>query len=68
MSHSSAQDLAPELARILEDPATSDWLRYAAISLVTRDPLDALGDAEALLALAAARADAALAGAGEGAS
>lgn len=53
--------VAPDLATVLADPATSDWLHYAVLQLAARDPIDALHDVEVLLALASARAEASLA-------
>lgn len=50
-------------AAIAADPAASRWLKEAAEALAARDPLDALGDAEALLALAELRWQEALAAA-----
>lgn len=42
-------DAPPEVLRLIEDESTSDWLRAALWQSLTRDPLDALRDAEALL-------------------
>lgn len=41
-------DVPPEVLRLIEDDSTSDWLRTALWKSLTRDPLDALNDAEAL--------------------
>lgn len=38
--------------QILEDPGCSFWLKEAISKLETRDPCDAVGDAELLLRLA----------------
>lgn len=38
-------------ASVLENPATSYWLRQALTSALARDPVDALNDAEQLVAL-----------------
>lgn len=40
-----------------EEFAKSDWLKWAEFELEQRDPVDALNDAEALLAWAQKRAD-----------
>ena len=37
------------------DPSESNWLRIAKASLLDRDPVDALNDAEALLSFAQER-------------
>ena len=37
-----------EAALIMQDPATSFWLRGALRALLTRDPIDALSDAQVL--------------------
>ena len=42
--------LAPQVARILADPAASDWLKCALVSALARDPVDAMIDAGALAA------------------
>lgn len=42
---------AQEVARLLADPATSDWLSGALNGLDARDPVDALGDVETLRVL-----------------
>lgn len=41
-------DAPSEVLRLIEDESTSDWLRAALWQSLTRDPLDALSDAEAL--------------------
>lgn len=45
------------LQTVLDDPATSTWLRQALQAALERDPIDAANDAEALAALLIARAD-----------
>lgn len=40
---------------VIEDPATSHWLRQAVLGLENRDPLDALADAEKLAEIAHVR-------------
>lgn len=47
---------AGEIARTLEDPAASDWLRYALQSAMARDPVDAANDAKVLARLLDERA------------
>ena len=39
------------IARTIGDPSTSNWLREALTDAMLRDPLDALNDAEALVAM-----------------
>lgn len=41
-------DVPPEVLRLVNDESTSDWLRAALWKSLTRDPLDALNDAQAL--------------------
>lgn len=43
---------------IMDDPASSYWLKNAICVLEARDPLDALMDAEVLVAIAKARVEA----------
>lgn len=52
-----------ELAAILDDPATSDWLRTSLFTALQRDPCDAVNDAETLSSLLSKRFDKAAAGA-----
>jgi hypothetical protein len=40
----------PEIEKILQDPAASDWLKASLRSALSRDPVDAANDSE-LLAL-----------------
>lgn len=47
---------AGEIARVLGDPAASDWLRDALRSAMVRDPVDAANDAEVLARLLDERA------------
>lgn len=56
--------LPPQIEAVLRDPATSNWLHYAVLQMLARDPIDALHDAEVLLTCAKAQADAALTAAG----
>jgi hypothetical protein len=46
---------------ILQDPAASWWLKESLIRALSRDPVDALGDAEILVEVLKARMDALLA-------
>jgi hypothetical protein len=52
-------DVCPEaaIAKVVADPAASDWLRLRLREALLRDPLDAAEDAEVLAALLRARAD-----------
>jgi len=43
------------IENLLSSPATSDWLKSALQSALTRDPVDAVNDAEALASLLDAR-------------
>ena len=43
---------------MIDDPATSFWLKDALVGALRRDPVQAVEEAEALLAILAARADA----------
>ena len=45
----------PTLEEVLEDPASSFWLKATVQSAVARDPVDALNDALVLAALLDAR-------------
>lgn len=47
---------AGEIARTLDDPSASDWLRDALRSAMVRDPVDAANDAEMLARLLDERA------------
>jgi hypothetical protein len=49
-----------KIAHICEHPATSDWLKASLKSALQRDPVDAVDDAHALLALLEERAGAIL--------
>jgi hypothetical protein len=46
-----------EIATVLQDPATSFWLKDALRSALTRDQVDAANDAEILCRLLARRCD-----------
>lgn len=48
------------IAHVCQHPATSDWLKASIKSALERDPVDAVDDAHALLALLEKRADALL--------
>lgn len=48
------------MARVIADPATSDWLKAALRSALERDALDAAADAETLATLLGARVNALL--------
>jgi hypothetical protein len=41
----------PTVAAVLADPAASHWLKQALSSALTRDPVDAVNDAEVLVRL-----------------
>jgi hypothetical protein len=47
----------PEIAKVLQDPAASFWLKDALRSALARDPVDAANDAEILCRLLARRCD-----------
>ncbi len=51
MSSQNLNAAAPNLRIILNSPATSYWLRNTIESAMVRDPVDALRDAETLLAV-----------------
>lgn len=54
------QNTPPNAARIsevLNDPSNSFWLKKALADLMTRDPVDAAADAEALNSLMQERVD-----------
>ena len=51
MSSQNLNAAAPDLRIILNSPATSYWLRKTIESAMVRDPVDALRDAETLLAV-----------------
>ncbi len=59
-----------EIKALLESPDTSEWLKNALTSALSRDPVDAANDAEKLLSVldhrAAAELDAALAAVARG--
>ena len=40
--------MTPSAQKVLDDPATSDWLREALRTAIVRDPADALSDCLAL--------------------
>ncbi len=44
-------------SHVNEDLAKSNWLKQAEVDLARRDPVDAVNDAEALLAICEARLD-----------
>lgn len=46
-----------EIDEILANPATSHWLRNALTAALSRDPVDAVNDAEKLSELLARRCD-----------
>ena len=46
-----------DIEDVLQDPAVTYWLKRALESSLQRDPVDALRDAEFLVALLAARCD-----------
>ena len=52
----------PTLEQIMADPATSFWLKEALQKAITRDLVDALNDAEVLLAVLQGRLDSLLPG------
>jgi len=39
----------PTVATVFDDPSSSYWLRHALTTAFTRDPVDALNDAEVLV-------------------
>jgi hypothetical protein len=45
-SHSSRE--SPEIEQLLNDPATSHWLKAALRSALARDPVDAANDSDVL--------------------
>ncbi len=45
------EDLGPSVAKVLNDPACSYWLRTALDTALRRDPVDAANDAELLARL-----------------
>lgn len=49
-----------KVLEVLADPSTTYWLRDALKTSLTRDPVDALRDAEALVGILADRLDAVL--------
>lgn len=48
---------ANDIQAILNDPATSDWLKRSLEEALTRDPVDAADDAEQLAEVLASRCD-----------
>ena len=48
----------PSSQQILSDPSASNWIKLALTSALSRDPVDALNDAEVLLAVLKARLNA----------
>lgn len=52
--------MTPQMQRTLADPAASDWLKAAILSLIKRDACDAVADAKYLAKLFDARLDAML--------
>ncbi len=49
--------MTPMCENILDDPATSFWLKNALRSALNRDPVDALNDAEVLVVALKERLD-----------
>ena len=47
----SVPTFTPAIMRVLNDPCASFWLKSALRSALTRDPVDAANDAEALFQL-----------------
>ena len=52
----------PTPEQIMADPAASFWLKEALQKAITRDPVDALNDAEVLVAVLKGRLDSLLPG------
>jgi hypothetical protein len=50
-------NVLPEIATVLKDPAASFWLKAALRSALARDPVDAANDADLLCRLLARRCD-----------
>lgn len=57
---SDAEPFTGVVRDIVEDPATSDWLRLALADALARDPVDAANDAETLERILTMRAEIAL--------
>lgn len=49
--------MTPEIQRTLSDPAASEWLKASLLASLSRDPVDAANDADALAAMLAERAE-----------
>ena len=60
-----AEPIAGVVRDIVDDPATSEWLRLALTDAMVRDPMDAANDADTLASVLTMRAEVAIrAGAG----
>ncbi len=51
------EPLTDEIARVLAEPKSSDWLRAALRAALARDPVDAANDAEQLARLLTGRVE-----------
>jgi hypothetical protein len=49
--------MTPDIQRTLSDPSASDWLKASLLASLSRDPVDAANDADALASMLAERAD-----------
>ena len=52
-----AEPIAGVVREIVDDPATSEWLRLALTDAMSRDPVDAANDAETLSSVLGMRAE-----------
>lgn len=52
-----AEPIGNVVRDIVDDPATSEWLRLALTDAMARDPVDAANDAETLLSVLTMRAE-----------
>lgn len=60
LAKENAQEVENEIRAVLEDPASSSWLKVALRTALERDPVDAANEAEGLAELLGRRADAML--------
>ena len=52
-----AEPIASVVREIVDDPATSEWLRLALTDAMGRDPIDAANDADTLASVLTMRAE-----------
>ena len=53
----NAEPIAGVVREIVDDPATSEWLRLALTDAMGRDPVDAANDADTLASVLSMRAE-----------